>query len=75
MHIKMREWKIQSILCVPNKINRAAYVNQEAEGSDDRRLRSNQRCVNSFDVVLTLAGRMLARTLSHIPELLTRVWT
>ena len=69
MHIKMREWKIQSILCVPK---RAAYVNQEAEGSDDRRLRSNQRCVNSFDVVLTLAGRMLARTLSHIPELLTR---
>ena len=27
-------------------INRAAYVNQEAEASDDRRLRSNQRCVN-----------------------------
>ena len=75
MHIKMREWKIQSILCVPK---RAAYVNQEAEGSDDRRLRSNQRCVNSvnsFDVVLTLAGRMLARTLSHIPELLTRART
>ena len=70
MHnVKMREWKNQSILCVPK---RAAYVNQEAEGSDDRRLRSNQRCVNSFDVVLTLAGRMLARTLSHIPELLTR---
>ena len=54
------------------QINKAAYINQEAEGSDDRRLRSNQRCVNSFDVVLTLAGRMLARTLSHIPELLTR---